>query len=89
MPNIFNIWDKLQHALAFAALTLTGDLAYSKHTKAVHISLILYGAAIEVMQKALTTTHLGDVSDLVADSVGVAIGFLIYLLVRKLINRRS
>ena len=79
----FNLWDKAQHALAFAVLTLTGSLAYANKTKVVYIGLILYGVIIEVMQNTLTSTRFGGVSDILADSVGMAIGFFIYLAVRK------
>jgi len=84
IPNIFNMWDKLKHALAFTTLTITGSFAYPRHTKVVYAGLILYGAAIEVMQGTLTTTHIGDVSDLLADSIGVATGFAVYFIVRKI-----
>ena len=79
----FNLWDKAQHALAFAVLTLTGSLAYANKTKAVYIGLILYGVIIEVMQNVLTSTRFSGVSDVLADGVGMAIGFVIYLAVRK------
>lgn len=83
VPNPFNLWDKTQHALAFVVLTITGCLAYPQKTKVVYIGLILYGASIEIMQSTLTITRIGEISDLLADSVGVGIGFIIYLLVRK------
>lgn len=89
MPNIFNLWDKVQHALAFTTLTITGNLAYPKNTKVVYVGLILYGAAIELMQSTLTTTRFGEISDLLADSVGVAIGFAVYFLARKIVQYHS
>ena len=87
IPDAFNLWDKAQHALAFAVLTITGNLAYPKLTKAVYAGLIAYGAAIEIFQSKLTSTRFGEVSDLLADSVGVAIGFAVYFVVRKVINK--
>ena len=87
IPDAFNLWDKAQHALAFAVLTITGNLAYPKLSKAVYVGLIAYGAAIEVFQSTLTSTRFGEVSDLLADSVGVAIGFAVYFVVRKVINK--
>lgn len=50
IPDMFNVRDKLQHALAFTTLTLIGSFAYSSKTKVVNISLIFYGAAIEIVQ---------------------------------------
>ncbi|MGZ8984608.1 MAG: VanZ family protein [Methylophilus sp.] len=83
IPKIFHFWDKVQHALAFTILSLTGSLAYPRNTKAVLIGLILYGASIEVIQKYFTSTHISDVSDLLADSLGIMIGIAIYLIIRK------
>ena len=83
VPNPFNLWDKAQHALTFIVLTITGCLAYPQKTKVVDIGLILYGASIEIMQCTWTTTRVGEISDLLADIVGVGIGFIIYLVVRK------
>lgn len=87
IPDAFNLWDKAQHALAFALLTITGNLAYPKLIKAVYVGLIVYGAAIEVFQSTLTSTRFGEVSDLLADSVGVAIGLAVYFAARKVIKK--
>jgi VanZ family protein len=83
VPHIFNLWDKSQHALAFAALSLTGCLAYIHKVKVVCLGLLAYGASIEVMQSTFTTTRFGEASDLLADSVGILIGFILYLLAKK------
>lgn len=87
VPNPFNLWDKAQHALAFVVLTLTGSLAYRKNTTAVYVGLILYGSTIEILQSTLTTTRFGEVSDLLADGVGVVVGFVIYLTIRKTLQQ--
>lgn len=89
IPNVFNLWDKVQHALAFATLTIAGTLAYPKHAKLVYAGLMLYGLAIEVIQSNFTTTRFGEVSDLLADVIGIAAGWAIYLLVRKVTKDRS
>ena len=89
IPNVFNIWDKVQHALAFAMLTIAGTLAYPKRVKLVCAGLMLYGMGIEVVQSNFTTTRFGEVSDLLADVVGIAAGWAIYLLVRKVTKDRS
>lgn len=83
LPKALNFWDKAQHILAFTTLSLMGSLAYPRKTKAVYIGLILYGASIEAVQRYFTTTHIGDVSDLLADSLGIVIGIAIYLIIRK------
>lgn len=89
IPNAFNLWDKVQHALAFTVLTIAGNLAYPRRMKLVYIGLILYGVAIEVIQSTLTSTRFGEVSDLFADGVGVAIGFAVYFIVNKITKKHS
>ena len=89
IPNPFNLWDKVQHALAFAVLTIAGSLAYPRNTKVVYIGLILYDMAIEVIQSTFTTTRFGEVSDLLADGVGIAIGFAVYFVANKVTKNRS
>lgn len=75
VPDLFIFWDKAQHSMAFTALAMTGCLAYPQKEKTVSIGLVLYGAAIEIMQSTLTTTRYGDVFDWMADGIGVVAGF--------------
>ena len=77
-PPVFSIWDKAQHALAFATLGLLGLLAYSDRSRTkVLLGLLLLGAAIEVAQWA-TGWRYGEWLDLLADTVGLAVGFAAY-----------
>lgn len=87
LPNVFDFWDKAQHILGFATLSLIGSLAYPKKTKVIYASLILYGAGIEVVQKYFTKTHVADIYDLFADSLGVVIGIIIYFVACKIMQR--
>lgn len=75
VPEMFNLWDKIQHALAFSTLALTGSIAFSKHIKPLYCGLVLYGISIEIMQTVFTTTRVGEFSDVVADILGLLIGF--------------
>lgn len=84
VPNPFNLWDKAQHAFVFILLTLTGSLAYNRNTVTVYVGLILYGTGIEILQSALTTTRFGEVSDLIADVVGVTMGIITYSVANKI-----
>lgn len=70
--DIFHWWDKAQHALAFGVLMLLGFVAYPKYFWSVVISLILYGAVIEIIQ-SWTGWRQGDVMDTLADMVGVLV----------------
>jgi len=74
---IFDWWDKAQHAVAFGVLMLIGFVAYPMYFWRAVISLILYGAVIEIIQ-SWTDWRQGDVLDTVADAVGVLLmGLLI------------
>lgn len=77
VPGPLQFWDKAQHALAFALLTVLGFLSYPRHLKVLVLSLLAYGGLIELAQATLTTTRFGDVVDWVADAIGVATGIAI------------
>ena len=79
VPGPLQFWDKAQHALAFALLTVLGGLSYPRHLKMVVLSLLVYGALIELAQATLTTTRFGDVIDWVADAIGVAAGTVLHI----------
>ena len=87
LPNALDFWDKAQHVLAFATLTLTGCIAYPNRRVNVYIGLILFAISIELIQKYFTMTHVGDRFDLLADSVGAILGTIIYLLFNQWIKK--
>ncbi|SNC62254.1 VanZ family protein [Polynucleobacter victoriensis] len=70
--DIFDWWDKAQHALAFGLLMLLGFVVYAKYFWRMMMSLILYGAVIEIIQ-SWTGWRQGDVMDALADMVGVLV----------------
>jgi len=71
-------WDKLQHASAYALLTLFGGLAlrtlFRNHPLrcwwAAFIFSLCYGGVVELMQHLMTRSRRGDPLDLLADLVG-------------------
>lgn len=67
-------WDKTNHVLAFAVLAVLGRLSYPGRTAAVLLGLLAYGGAIEVLQ-ALTPYRTADFRDLLADGVGLLLGW--------------
>lgn len=71
--QVFDIWDKAQHASGFVLLTLLGGTAYRSQRMLVLIGMLTYGALIEVAQSATGWRH-GDLQDLLADAVGVMLG---------------
>jgi VanZ family protein len=87
VPKAFDFYDKAQHGLVFVALAVAGLMAYAQRLKTVCLGLCLYGGLMEVLQSALTTTRHGDVLDWFADSVGIVVGLVVYLLSLQVCKR--
>lgn len=71
-------WDKSNHALAFASLAFSGVWALWQRPRQwpwLVIVLLGYGIAIEIAQGFLPPRE-ADWHDVVADSVGIALGLL-------------
>ena len=71
------VWDKAQHALGFSGLTVLGLMAYPRHSGRLAIGLLAVGAFIEATQH-LTGWRQGDLRDLVANAVGIALVVLMH-----------
>lgn len=69
-------WDKSNHLLGFAVLAGLGCLAWPSRAPGVMASLLAYGALIEGLQ-ALTPHRWAEWADLLADALGVALGWLL------------
>ena len=69
-------WDKVQHALVFAALTLAGYLAFPQKKRWVCLGLVCYGALIEWLQGLLTITRMASFNDWLADIAGILLAIL-------------
>lgn len=74
-PAAFNVWDKAEHAVAFAAMGGLGLLAYPRHWIRVLLGLLAFGAVIELAQAA-TGWRSGEWGDWLADAVGLALAWL-------------
>lgn len=75
-------WDKLNHAVAIAAVTVVAFLAlYPRRRAALEAFLYgaLLGALIEILQGTLTTTRSAEWGDLLADLAG---GGCVWLVLR-------
>lgn len=72
-PPVFSLWDKAQHALAFAALAALGLLAYPRRPWRLAVGLLAFGGAIELAQAA-TGWRYGEWGDWLADAVGLVAG---------------
>lgn len=75
-------WDKANHALAFAVLAVLGCLSYPGRTARVLLGIFAYGGLIEVLQ-SLTGYRTGEPIDLVADAVGLGLGWQFMALARR------
>ena len=71
-----DIWDKAQHAGAYALLACTGLMGFREHRLAVLCGLLLHGLLIEMVQHLLDWRQ-GDMLDWVADGSGVLTGYLV------------
>ena len=84
-------WDKLDHALAFAALGVAGVFALHWLRRGVVLVLpllTLLGALIELLQ-VFVPSRMADVGDLLADIVGAVIGTLAAWLVLRAFEVRQ
>ena len=73
-PDLFNWWDKAQHAIAFAVLAVLAVLAYPEVSKLRIASLLIgQGVLIELLQY-YGGYRFGDWQDAAADGVGVLVG---------------
>ena len=76
LPNI----DKVEHALVFTALGVSGSLAYAQKRHWVYLGLVALGALYELLQALFTVTRQASVYDWLADIAGIliAIGLMTY-----------
>lgn len=83
LPQVaFDVWDKAQHALAFAALGLAGWLAYGQHKWRVSLGLLVCGALIEWAQSA-SGMRFGDPLDWLADAAGLLLAGAVWWGLRR------
>ena len=67
-------WDKMNHAMTFAMLTMVGFSAYPERKVQVLLGLLAYGVLIELLQ-SLTDFRSAEALDVVADGVGILVGW--------------
>jgi VanZ family protein len=77
--TVVSFQDKIEHGLAFLALTLLGQAGWPAQRMLIALGLVLYGALIEIAQHWLTTHRVGDPADVLANSIGVAVGTVVAL----------
>ncbi len=83
-PPVFTTgWDKSNHLLAFAVMAWLGCHAFPKRVAITLLSLLAYGALIEVLQ-SFTPTRSAEWLDLLADCLGILLGWGLVWLQTKL-----
>jgi len=83
-------WDKSNHALAFASLAFCGHWCLSMaRSRWLYLPMLLiaYGGAIELLQINVPNRS-AEWGDLLADSIGVAIGLLLAAGINMVLQRR-
>ena len=74
-PPVFTTgWDKSNHLLAFAVMAWLGCKAFPQRVAIVLLSLLAYGALIEILQ-SFTPTRSAEWLDLLADGLGILAGW--------------
>jgi len=82
--DIFNWWDKAQHAIGYGTLMASALIAYPKASKLRLAALLcLHGCLIEVLQY-LSGYRFGDWQDALADGVGVIVALVVFVIVSNL-----
>jgi VanZ family protein len=66
-----SLWDKAEHALAWAALTACGLLLFPRRPGRIVLLVLAYGGLVEVVQALLPFGRDADWRDWAADAVGV------------------
>jgi len=83
--DIFNWWDKAQHAIGYGTLMASALLAYPKVSKLRLADLLcLHGCLIEVLQY-FSGYRYGDWQDALADGVGVIVAPVVFAIVSNFV----
>lgn len=89
----FNVYDKFVHVGGYGVLGLSWFLAIRPNIRDLKsnglliLSVTLYGIIIEVLQGALSTHRKADLSDILANFVGVMLAFLMFYFISDKIDR--
>ena len=85
----FSFSDKLLHFVAYFFLMTTwlysiaSDKDFQRRTKFVFLGCFIYGITIEFSQDVITSHRTGSFSDILANSVGIALATVVFHLFKK------
>lgn len=71
-----SVWDKLNHLNAFIVVSILLAMSISMSRWVYFLSLLIYAVHIEVVQFFLPKRYF-SIEDIVADMIGVAIGYTV------------
>lgn len=75
-------WDKTNHLLAYALLAGLGLRAYVQWPWVVLLGLLAHGGMVEALQ-SFTPHRLAEWSDLLADALGLLLGWVVMYVARR------
>jgi len=82
LPPVVSFSDKLNHAAAFTVLILLYRFAFIHSTQHIVVLLLFYALFIEIVQAFLPTRE-ASLEDILADSIGLGLGVILYKWIRK------
>ncbi len=95
VPPSLQLSDKIMHGLmyTFLAMTWMWPLTRIVRTRAitylyVFLSVTLYGALMEILQRFCTLTRSGEMADIYADALGALLGLLVVYILAKISNAK-
>lgn len=80
IPQV-TLWDKVEHATAYFGLSLLGVWAFPERVRRVMVGLVLGGVGVEIAQATMGWGRDGDPLDALANTIGVAAGTALALLI--------
>jgi VanZ family protein len=83
-----SLWDKAEHASAWFVLTAIGLAFWPWRPGRIAGFALVLGAVVEVLQAVMPLGRDGDWRDWVADAIGVTAALVIWLVARRLAERR-
>jgi VanZ family protein len=84
-----SMWDKANHFIAFFVLYVLLSVAHEELSMKIKIALLLtFAVSIEVVQYFIPGRDF-SLLDVVADSIGIAIGIVLYGVYRKSVIKAS
>ena len=84
--------DKVYHLIAYLTLTLCWLFSFYRKPSLKYIIIILcilFGIIIEILQSTLTVYRTADYKDIIANTVGIVLGLLIFNQIIKKIDFNS